>query len=63
MRMARSVSIWTGDAGRVPRLARALHNDRILVNRHDWLAPGGGNMHPGHAARGGLSDFLIAPSQ
>ena len=61
MRMARSVSIWTGDAGRARRLARALRNDSILVNRHDWLAPGG--MHPGHAARGALSDFLIAPGR
>jgi acyl-CoA reductase-like NAD-dependent aldehyde dehydrogenase len=61
MRMARSVSIWTGDARRVGRLARALRNDSILVNRHDWLAPGG--MHPGHAARGALSDFLIAPGR
>jgi acyl-CoA reductase-like NAD-dependent aldehyde dehydrogenase len=59
--MARSVSIWTGDAGRVRRLARDLNNDSIHVNRHGWLAPGGGSMHPGHAARGGLSDFLVAP--
>lgn len=58
VRMARSVSIWTGDVGRVQRLARAIHNDSILVNRHDWLVPGGGNMYPGHAARCGLSDFM-----
>lgn len=66
MRMARSVSIWTGDAARAQRLARALRNSSILINRHDWLAPDG--LAPGDSmaysrrpACGGLSDFLATP--
>ncbi len=66
MRMARSVSVWTGDAERGQRLARALRNDSILINRHDWLAreggPGAGGMAlPGRQACGRLSDFLATP--
>ena len=59
MRMARSVSVWTGDAARAQRLARVLRNDSVLVNRHDWLA-GGGSMAQ---ACGSLSDFLATPRQ
>lgn len=59
MRMARSVSVWTGDPARAQRLARALRNGSVLVNRHDWLA-GGGSMAQ---ACGGLSDFFATPRQ
>ncbi|WP_182915865.1 aldehyde dehydrogenase family protein [Massilia cavernae] len=69
MRMARSVSVWTGDPARVQRLARALRNDSVLVNRHDWLAPGsaerGGDSmaHRGRQGCGSLADFLATPRQ
>ena len=63
MRMARSVSVWTGDPARAQRLVRALRNEGILINRHDWLAvdgaAGGGSIAP----RGTLSDFLASPRQ
>lgn len=61
MPMARSVSVWTGDAARAQRLARALRNDSVLVNQHDWLAPGGSMAHPGRQACGSLSDFFAMP--
>ena len=66
MRMARSVSVWTGDAKRGQRLARALRNDSILINRHDWLAREDGPFAdgmalPGRQACGRLSDFLATP--
>jgi betaine-aldehyde dehydrogenase len=68
MRMARSVSVWTGDAARVQRLVRALRNDSILINRHDWMAQGGlprgaAMAHPGRQGCGSLSDFLAMPRQ
>lgn len=68
MRMARSVSVWTGDPARVRRLVRALRNDSILINRHDWLAlddavPGGSMVHRGQRPCGRLSDFLAGPHQ
>lgn len=66
MRMAHSVSVWTGDAARGERLAQALCSDSVLINRHDWLAPagharGGRIVHPGRHARGTFADFLAAP--
>jgi acyl-CoA reductase-like NAD-dependent aldehyde dehydrogenase len=63
MRMARSVSVWTGDPARAQRLVRALRNDGILVNRHDWLAANGAAGGASIAPRGTLSDFLASPRQ
>lgn len=63
MRMARSVSVWTGDSARAQRLVRALRNDGILVNRHDWLAANGAAGGASIAPRGTLSDFLASPRQ
>lgn len=61
MRLARSVSVWSGDAERVERLTRALRNNSIQVNRHDWLPPGGSMAHAGRRVCGSLSDFFAAP--
>lgn len=61
MRLARLVSVWSGDAERAGRLARALRNDSVLVNRHDWLAAGGSMAHPGRKVRATLSDFFAIP--
>ena len=63
MRMARSVSVWTGDPARAQRLVGALRNGGILVNRHDWLAPDGAAGNGSVAPRGTLSDFLASPRQ
>ncbi|MBZ2210045.1 aldehyde dehydrogenase family protein [Massilia soli] len=66
MRVARSVSVWTGDAARGERLAHALCSDSILINRHDWLATGGAApcdriVHPGRQTRSTFADFLATP--
>ncbi|HEY0489368.1 MAG TPA: aldehyde dehydrogenase family protein [Telluria sp.] len=61
MPMARSVSVWTGDAARAQRLARVLRSRSVLVNRHDWLATGGSMTHRGGDGRGSLSDFFVTP--
>lgn len=63
MCMARSVSVWTGDPARAQRLVRALRNDGILINRHDWLAVNGSEGGGSIAPRGTLSDFLASPRQ
>lgn len=62
MRMAHSVSVWTGDAARSQRLLRALGSASIMVNRHDWLAQRQiGRAHPHIDDGGGFSDFLALP--
>lgn len=68
MSTARSVSVWTGDSARAQRLIRALRNDSILINRHDWLvldgsAHGDRLVHKGQRSCGALSDFLAGQPQ
>lgn len=68
MNTARSVSVWTGDPARAQRLVRALRNDSILINRHDWLALDGaaigdGMARSGQRPCGTLSDFLAGRPQ
>lgn len=61
MPMARSVSVWTGDPARAQRLARALRSGGVLINRHDWLAPGGSMGRQGRQPFGSLADFFASP--
>ena len=61
MPLARSVSVWSGDAERVLRLACALRNDSVQANRHDWLQPGVSMAHSGCRVCGSVSDFFAAP--